>query len=332
MMEKKEIAVVGGGSWATAIAKILLENHEHLNWWVREPEIREGLEKEGRNPLYLQSVEFTPSRLRVSGDMARILAVSDVVVLVVPAVYLPSALDGVRTGDFRGKSVCSAVKGIIPAYGQVVCEYLRDVFGVSENDMAVVSGPSHAEEIALNRLTYLTAASRNPELARRMSRCFSCDYVRTRCSDDIYGIEYAAVMKNVYALSVGIAKGLGYGDNFVSVLVSNALEEMRLFLREVHHIERNLNSAPYLGDLLVTSYSQFSRNRTFGNMIGQGYSVRSAKLEMKMVAEGYYAAGSLHSVKENFGLEMPIFEAVHAILYNGASPRSVFRKLEAVFC
>lgn len=331
MMEKKEIAVIGGGSWATAIAKILLDSHEHLNWWVREPEIRECLEKEGRNPLYLQSVEFDPSRLRVSNDMGRVLACSDTVVLVVPAVYLPSALDGVRAGDFRGKSVCSAVKGIIPDYGQVVCEYLRDSFDLCEKDMAVISGPSHAEEIALNRLTYLTAASRNPELAQYVARCFSCDYVRTRCSDDIYGIEYAAVMKNVYALSVGIAKGLGYGDNFVSVLVSNALEEMRLFLREVHHIERNLNSAPYLGDLLVTSYSQFSRNRTFGNMIGQGYSVRSAILEMKMVAEGYYAAGSMKSVKENFGLEMPIFETVHDILYKGIPPRPAFRRLEAIF-
>lgn len=326
-----KVAVIGGGSWATAIAKILLHTNESINWWVREPEIKEGLSKNGRNPFYLQSVEFPAGSLQVSNDIGSVLAASRIVILVVPAVYLPDALAGVSPGLLREKKVCSAIKGIIPDCGQVVCEYLRDSFGMEERDMAVISGPSHAEEIALNRLTYLTAASPDKDLARLVADLFSCDYVQTRCSDDLYGIEYAAVMKNVYALSVGIAKGLGYGDNFVSVLVSNALEEMRVFLREVRHVERNLNSAPYLGDLLVTAYSQFSRNRTFGNMIGQGYSVRSAILEMKMVAEGYYAAGSLPAVKGNFGVEMPVFEAVHAILYQGVSPRAAFKRLESLF-
>lgn len=327
----KNVAVIGGGSWATAIAKILLNNQEELHWWVREPEILEGLQTEGINPLYLSAVEFPVERLHVSSDINQVVDAADTLVMVVPAVYLPGALQSLETGALQGKRICSAIKGIILGHDQVVCEYLRDAFEVPEENLAAISGPSHAEEIALNRLTYLTAASRNPELAEHIARLFSCEYVRTRCSDDVYGIEYAAVMKNVYALAVGIAKGLGYGDNFVSVLVSNALEEMRVFLEKVHDIKRNLNSASYLGDLLVTSYSQFSRNRTFGNMIGQGYSVKSAILEMKMVAEGYYASGSVHAIKQNFQVAMPIFEAVHAVLYENRSPRRVFRQLETLF-
>lgn len=327
----ENVAVIGGGSWATAIAKILLNNREDLYWWVREPEILDGLQREGINPLYLSGVEFPVERLHVSNDIEKVVGAADTLVMVVPAVYLPGALQRLKPGSLEGKKICSAIKGIIPGHDQVVCEYLRDAFGLLESDLAAISGPSHAEEIALNRLTYLTSASRNPRLAGHIAGLFSCEYVRVRCSEDIYGIEYAAVMKNVYALAVGIAKGLGYGDNFVSVLVSNALEEMRLFLEKVHNISRNLNSAPYLGDLLVTSYSQFSRNRTFGNMIGRGYSVKSAILEMKMVAEGYYASGSVHAVKQNFQVAMPIFEAVHAILYENRDPKRVFRQLESLF-
>lgn len=330
-MESKKIAVIGGGSWATAIAKILLHNHRQLYWWVREEEIQKGLSQNGINPLYLSSVQFPTDRITVSNDINLIASQADTLILVVPAVYLPGAMQGVDSGVLKQKLVCSAVKGIIPEKSQVVCEYLRDTYAIPENRMAVISGPSHAEEIALNRLTYLTAASTDADMAAYIARCFSCDYVITRCSEDVYGIEYAAVMKNVYALAVGIAKGLGYGDNFVSVLVSNALDEMQRFLSQVHNIHRNLNSAPYLGDLLVTSYSQFSRNRTFGNMIGQGYSVKSAMLEMKMVAEGYYASGSVNAVKQNFNIEMPVFEAIHAILYENKSPRSIFNGLKKNF-
>lgn len=330
-MENRKIAVIGGGSWATAIAKILLHNHQEILWWVRETEIKNGLEQNGVNPLYLSSVEFPKERLRVSNDISGIVSQADTLVLVVPAVYLPGVWQNLDKSLLKGKLVCSAVKGIIPDSDQVVCEYLRDNFGLEEKDMSVISGPSHAEEIALGRLTYLTAASTDAGHAAYIARCFSCSYVRTCCSSDLYGIEYAAVLKNVYALAVGMAKGLRYGDNFVAVLVSNAVEEMRLFLGGLHDIERNLNTAPYLGDLLVTSYSQFSRNRTFGNMIGSGYSVRSAILEMKMVAEGYYAAGSLNVVKRDLALRMPIFEAVHDVLYQGKSPRSAFEKLEKKF-
>lgn len=326
-MEEKKIAVIGGGSWATAIAKILLHNHDHLYWWVREEEIRQGLQTEGVNPMYLSSVEFPVSRLTVSNDIREIAKQAQTLVLVVPAVYLPGALQDLDAEELRSKILCSATKGIIAEKNQVVCEYLRDTYAVKEENMAVISGPSHAEEIALNRLTYLTAASHNEEVAQYVARCFACDYVKTRCSGDLYGIEYAAVLKNIYALAVGIAKGLGYGDNFVAVLVSCAAIEMKRFLEKAYQVDFDLHSAPYLGDLLVTAYSQFSRNRTFGNMIGQGYSVKSAMLEMKMVAEGYYAAGSFHEVKQCHDMKMPIFEAVHEVLYQNKKPRQVFEKL-----
>lgn len=327
-MENRKIAVVGGGSWATAIAKILLHTHDSLLWWVREDEIREGLTQNGVNPLYLSSIEFPKERIYVSSDINEVVRKADTLVLVVPSVYLSSVWADLDPELLQDKRICSAVKGIVPDSDQVVCEYLRDHFGIKEENMSVISGPSHAEEIALGRLTYLTAASTDPEHAEYISRCFSCSYVQTRCSDDLYGIEYAAVLKNVYALAAGIARGLGYGDNFVAVLVSKALEETRLFLSSLHDIERNLNSAPYAGDLLVTAYSQFSRNRTFGTMIGSGYSVKSAMLEMKMVAEGYYASGSLNVVKRDLDVKMPIFEAVHDILYKNFSPRKTFSKLE----
>lgn len=329
-MENRKIAVIGGGSWATAIAKILLHTHQEIFWWVREEEIKEGLVQEGCNPLYLSSVEFPKERIHVSNDITEIVQQADTLVLVVPAVYLPGVWENLDPALLQDKLICSAVKGIIPDSDQVVCEYLRDHFSIKEENMSVISGPSHAEEIALGRLTYLTAASTCQEHADYIARCFSCSYVQTRTSNDLYGIEYAAVLKNVYALAAGIAKGLGYGDNFVAVLVSKALEETRLFLSSLHDIERNLNSAPYAGDLLVTAYSQFSRNRTFGTMIGSGYSVKSAMLEMKMVAEGYYASGSLNVVKRQLDVQMPIFEAVHNILYKNLSPRKTFSKLEKI--
>ncbi|MEG2666183.1 MAG: NAD(P)H-dependent glycerol-3-phosphate dehydrogenase, partial [Bacteroidales bacterium] len=227
--------------------------------------------------------------------------------------------------------ICSAIKGIIPETNQVVGTFLQEVMQVDLNRLSVISGPSHAEEIALGRLTYLTSASQNEGMARRMASYFDCSYVRTRLSEDVFGIEYAAVIKNVYALAVGISKGLGYGDNFSAVLVSNALEEMKVFLERVYPIDRNLSTSVYLGDLLVTSYSQFSRNRTFGNMIGQGYSVKSTILEMKMVAEGYYASLSVHKIKEEMHINMPILEAVYDILYNHQSPSQVFSILETKF-
>lgn len=324
----QKAAVIGSGSWATAIVKILLNNVEEVHWWVREPEIKRSLETNGVNTLYLSGLEFPKERLHVSHDLRAVVEAVEAVVLVVPSAFVEDTLQALPASVWAGKKVCSATKGIIPQTNQVVGEYLRDRWHIAERDMAIISGPSHAEEVALGRLTYLTAASLHGETARYFADLFACRYVHVRLSDDVYGIEYAAVIKNVYALAVGIAKGLGYGDNFVAVLVANAVEEMNLFLKEVHHIRRDLASAPYIGDLLVTSYSQFSRNRTFGNMIGQGYSVKSAILEMKMVAEGYYASRCVHEIKCDMPISMPILEAVHDILYENRKAAAVFAALE----
>lgn len=325
----QKIAVIGSGSWATAIVKILLNNAEEVNWWVREAEIKESLEKNGINPVYLSGVEFPKERLRVSHNLHEVVASSDKIVLVVPSAFVDDTLKDFSQEEFRGKYICSATKGIIPQTNQVVGEYLIDRWHIDKDKVAIISGPSHAEEVALGRLTYLTSASLSPSTAQIFADAFACRYVHVCLSDDVFGIEYAAVIKNVYALAVGIAKGLGYGDNFVAVLVANAVEEMKVFLEEIHDIHRDLTTAPYIGDLLVTSYSQFSRNRTFGNMIGRGYSVKSAILEMKMVAEGYYSSRCVHDIKCNMPISMPILETVHDILYEGKKAGDVFLKLEA---
>ncbi|MEG1572438.1 MAG: NAD(P)H-dependent glycerol-3-phosphate dehydrogenase [Bacteroidales bacterium] len=335
-MENKKLAVLGGGSWATAIMKILLHSENQLcktnkiNWWIRDDEIKNAIEQFGHNPHYLSSVKFDPSKILIRTDLKEIIADSEILILVIPSAFLDLALHGLSSADLKNKIICSAIKGIVPQTQQVVGEYLVSQWGVEVSNFSLISGPSHAEEIALEKLTYLTAASQTPELAKMMADIFACRFVQTRVSDDIYGIEYAAVLKNIYAIAVGIAKGLGYGDNFRSVLVSNALAEMKKFLEEIHDIHRSLSSAVYLGDLLVTSYSQHSRNRIFGTMIGEGYSIQSIMLEMKMVAEGYYACASVQGIKHNMDLSMPIVEAVHEILYMQQSAPVVFGKLELI--
>lgn len=228
----RNVAVIGGGSWATAIAKILLNNVEHLYWWVREEEIKDGIQTKGRNPLYLTGVEFDPSRISISNNMKEIIGMADLLVFVIPSAFFVKSMEGITAGDLKGKYVCSATKGIILETNQVVGEYMRDYLNMDMDRFSVISGPSHAEEIALGRLTYLTSASLNLETAEMVAGYFQCFYVKTRLSQDVYGIEYAGVIKNVYALSVGIAQGLGYGDNFVAVLVANAVEEMNRFLKE----------------------------------------------------------------------------------------------------
>lgn len=330
-MIEKRIAVLGGGSWATAIVKILLNNASVLHWWVRESEIIEGVSQFGHNPLFLSSVDLPSSRLVLSNTMKEVVLTSDILILAIPSAFLNDAFHSLSPEDFEGKVICSAVKGIVPQTHQVVAQYLEEVWKVPKQNIAVISGPSHAEEIALEKLTYLTSASLNQELASLVAELFKCRYIRTHTSVDLYGIEYAAVLKNIYAISVGISKGLGYGDNFRAVLVANALREMDLFLAEIQDTERALMSAPYLGDLLVTSYSQHGRNRAFGAYIGEGYSVESIMLEMNMVAEGYYACPSIQKIKGVLNLNMPILEAVYQILYCQSSPSVVFRSLEKVF-
>jgi len=327
-----KIAIFGSGSWATAIVKIACEVHQEVYWWVREEEIVEGVKAHKHNPLFLSQCELNIDKITIDTDIKKIISSADNLLFVIPSAFLVRSLKGLTPDAFVGKNVISAIKGIIPETNQIVAEYFRDTYNISYANQAVISGPSHAEEIAKESLTYLTVGSQNPLLAKYIADNFECRYVKTTLSKDIEGIEYVGIMKNIYALAIGICKGLGCGDNFIAVVVANSLQEMENFLAISSPMpERNINHLAYLGDLLVTAYSQHSRNRTFGQMIGTGYSVNSAQLEMKMVAEGYYAANCIHELNKVHKAETPIADAVYRILYKNSSPSKEFIKLSEIF-
>jgi glycerol-3-phosphate dehydrogenase (NAD(P)+) len=317
---EKKIAVVGSGSWATAIVKILLNNVEKINWWVREQEIADHLVEFKHNPRYLSSVSFDTSRLFISSDLNEVLRRSDVILFCIPAAFLHQSVGQANIKLIKGKTVISAIKGIVPEFNAIVLEYFQKQFRINTKDFVVVSGPSHAEEVAQEKLTYLTVASQSPRLAVVVAGLFACRYINTTTSDDIFGTEFGPVLKNIIAIASGISTSLGYGDNFQAVLISNAIQEIERFMKAVHPIDRDIKSSVYLGDLLVTCYSNFSRNRTFGTMIGKGYSVKFAQFEMDMVAEGYYAAKCIKEINDELGVYMPICEAVYNILYKNRRP------------
>jgi len=320
--QKNKITVVGGGSWATANIKMLADNttEKEIFWWMRNAQAVEHLHKFGHNPNYLSSVEIKLPPQNISGNLKELIQLADIILLNVPAAFLKQALAGITPADLAGKKVVSAIKGIVPDENLIIGEFLNQKMGVSFDDFMVISGPCHAEEVALEKLSYLTIASRDTALAAGFAGMINTRYIKTIVSDDIYGTEYGAVLKNVYAIASGICHGVGYGDNFQAVLISNAIRELERFVDVVHPINRDIKESAYLGDLLVTAYSQFSRNRTFGNMIGKGYTVTSAQLEMNMIAEGYYAVNCLHQVNKKYNVSMPICDAVYAILYQKSSP------------
>jgi glycerol-3-phosphate dehydrogenase (NAD(P)+) len=328
MNTSMKVAVIGGGSWATALVKILSENLGEVGWYMRSSYIKNHIIHEKHNPNYLSSVEFHTEKLILSNDINEIITYADILILAIPSAFLHEELQKIIL-PLKDKIIFSAIKGIVPQTNCIVGEYLHQMYGVPFENIGVIAGPCHAEEVALERLSYLTIACTDYEKAKRMADCLSNSYIKTRISDDIIGAEYAAVLKNVYAIACGIAHGLGYGDNFQSVLMSNAIREMKRFVKRVHKIKRNINQSAYLGDLLVTGYSVFSRNRMFGTMIGKGYTVKSAMLEMNMIAEGYYAARSVHilSEKHKRKSKIPIMDAVYEVLYEGKEPKSVFKKL-----
>jgi glycerol-3-phosphate dehydrogenase (NAD(P)+) len=322
----KKVAVIGGGSWATALIKIFTNNVDQLTWWMRSKESVDFIRRYHHNPNYLGDVELNMQKIKVTTDLHETLD-SDYIVLAVPAAFLASSLHSLNPGSFTGKKVFSAIKGIEPASNLIVGEYMNHQFNVPITNIGVITGPCHAEEVALEKLSYLTIASQDSNAASEIASWLSCRYIKTLVSDDIYGTEYSAVLKNIMALASGICHGLGYGDNFHAVLISSALQEIKRFVDAVHPIERDINDSAYLGDLLVTAYSQFSRNRTFGSMIGKGYSVKSAQLEMNMVAEGYYAAKCIHEINKRYQVNLPICDAVYNILYEKISPRLEIRLL-----
>lgn len=320
---QKKIAVVGGGSWATAIVKILSDNliDKEIYWWMRNNEAIEHIRRYNHNPHYLSSVEIKVPDENLSSDLKSIISACDLILLNVPAAFLKEALKDISVEDLKGKKIISAIKGIVPDENMIIGEFMNQHYHIPFSDIIVISGPCHAEEVALEKLSYLTIASQDSTLATHFASMLNTRYIKTNVSDDIYGTEYAAVLKNIYAVASGICRGIGYGDNFQSVLISNAIREIESFVDAVHPIDRDIKESAYLGDLLVTAYSQFSRNRTFGNMIGKGYTVTSAQLEMNMIAEGYYAVYCLHQINKTYKVNMPICRAVYAILYERHSPQ-----------
>lgn len=326
----KKVAIFGGGSWATAIAKIFLEKEPEINWYMRRDDrIAEFIEL-GHNPAYLTDVAFDVNRIHFSSDINQTVEDSDILLLAIPSPYLKQHLQKL-TVSLKEKVLLSATKGIVPDENMTISEYFHEYYGIPDEHILVVSGPSHAEEIALERLTYLTVAGKDQKMATCIAEKMTNHYVMTSVSLDIVGIEYAAVLKNIYAICAGIYYGQKYGDNFHAVLISNAIREMKRFLNAISPGKRTVSNSAYLGDLLVTSYSNFSRNRVFGTMIGKGYSVKAAQVEMEMVVEGYYGTKCIYEINERYKVDMPILNAVHNILYEKANARRELKELTKKF-
>ena len=325
-MDTGKIAIMGSGSWATAIAKVVVEHTGHIGWYMRRDDRIADFKRLGHNPAYLQCAEFDVDSIDFTSDINVAAEAYDTLIFVMPSPYLKDHLKKL-TRRLDDKFVVTAIKGIVPGDDLVCSEYFHQVYGVPYDCQAVIGGPSHAEEVALRRLSYLTIGCTDELKAKALSEVLSCDYIRTKTSPDVLGIEYAAVLKNVYAIATGICNGLKYGDNFLAVLLSNAMQEMGRFLAKAYPLKRDLADSVYLGDLLVTGYSAFSRNRTFGTMIGKGYSVKNAQLEMRMIAEGYFGTKCMKEINRHLGVDMPMLDTVFAILYEGAFPKTAIARL-----
>jgi glycerol-3-phosphate dehydrogenase (NAD(P)+) len=321
------IAIIGSGSWATALAKLFLNNTKHINWFIRKQEDVDYIKSYKNNPRYLGSIEFNTDNISFYTSLADCVKNSDCLILAIPSAFLHDSFSGLDQQTFKNKIIFSAIKGIVPQYNLIIGEYLNKIYDVPLSHIGVITGPCHAEEVALEKLSYLTIASINNDNAKIVSDLLNCRYIKSSVSDDIYGTEYSAVLKNVIAVAGGICHGLGYGDNFLAVLVSNAIQEINRFVNAVHPINRDINASAYLGDLLVTAYSQFSRNRMFGTMLGKGYSVKQAQLEMNMVAEGYYAVKCIFEINKTYQVSMPITAAVYKIIYQNSDVRREIAEL-----
>ncbi|WP_417800761.1 NAD(P)H-dependent glycerol-3-phosphate dehydrogenase [Tenacibaculum sp.] len=326
MSNQTRIAVLGGGSWATAIVKMLSENLETIGWYMRSIYAIEHIKRNKHNPSYLSSAELHPEQLDLSEDINYIIENYDVLIFAIPSAFLSTELEKLTT-SLENKIIFSAIKGIVPESGLIVGEHFHEKYNIPYENIGVISGPCHAEEVAMERLSYLTLACQDEKKATNLSKAIAGRYIKTKISDDIIGTEYAAMLKNIYAIAAGIAHGLGYGDNFQAVLMSNGIREMKRFIKKIHKMKRNINNSAYLGDLLVTGYSTFSRNRMFGNMIGKGYTVKSAMLEMSMVAEGYYATKSAYKINQKNKAKTPIIDAVYNVLYDKKEAKDEFLKL-----
>jgi glycerol-3-phosphate dehydrogenase (NAD(P)+) len=339
-----QFGIIGSGSWATALVKLLTDNQHKVGWCVRSEQIVNHIKQRHHNPGYLSSVYFDAARLELSTDVNKTVTENDHILVAVPSAYIKETLQPLDKNAFAGKKVISAVKGILPEDNLLLNEYLHKEFDLPLSEYFTIMGPCHAEEVASEKLSYLTFSGIDGEAAGKIAQCFTTEYLNTVVNEDIYGVQYAAILKNIYALGAGIAHGLEYGDNFLSVLIANCADEMAGYLRKVgiRHIEvgvhesedhrksPNYAASVYLGDLLVTCYSLYSRNRTFGNMIGKGYSVKAARLEMSMVAEGYYASKCIYLVNKTIGAEMPIADTIYRILWENVKPKDGLNLIEQV--
>jgi len=330
-LNNTKIAVIGGGSWATALIKILCEQpHVQIRWWLRNQDDINHIRQFHHNPSYLSDVHLSPKKIKVFEKTTDAVKGADYIILAVPAAFVQESLQDLSEKHLKGKRIVSAIKGMIPDQNMLITDWISEKYKVDLKHTCVIAGPCHAEEVALEKQSYLTIASTECPSAEDFAKLMTCRYVTANALDDLYGVEYAAVMKNIIALACGITHGLGYGDNFQAVLVSNAMQEINRFVTALDPREREISSSAYLGDLLVTSYSQFSRNRLFGNMIGRGYSVKAAQLEMKMIAEGFYATKSIMEMNKTFQVNIPITKAVYSILYDEQAPAHVMDELKKV--
>lgn len=328
-----KIAILGGGTWATALAKIVLMNEKHINWFIRSDDQIEGFYKLGRNPNYLTNVKFNLAQITFYSNIEKAIKDSDVIIIAIPSPFVKQYFRKIWSNSaFKNKFIVTAVKGMIPNDNLVLSDYLQKSFKIPDENLGVISGPCHAEEVALDRLSFLTVASSDLDKANALADAIESRILKTSVSSDVMGIEIAAVLKNIYAIMAGVCSGLQYGDNFQAVLMTNCAKEMQNMLSVVAPMpDRGISEQHYLGDMLVTGYSQFSRNRTLGTMIGRGYSVKSAQLEMEMIAEGYYGAKCIHEMVKNMNLNIPIVETVYEILYEKLRPQDAVKKLIEIF-
>ena len=340
-----KFGIIGSGSWATALAKILTDNNTTINWWIRNENVIQHIIKRHHNPQYLSSSYFDTNLLNISSDITKVINASDVIVVAVPSAYVSDTIKSLPADIFKNKKIVSAIKGILPEHNLLLNEYLFQNFQFDINDYFAVLGPCHAEEVASEKLSYLTFSGIDKDINKSIAQHFKSPYINVIENNDIYGVQFAAILKNIYALGAGMAHGLDYGDNFLSVLIANSADEMAGFLKlagtkiiEVGHTSEkdnndkdtvNYAASVYLGDLLVTCYSLFSRNRTFGNMIGKGYSVKAAQLEMNMVAEGYNASKCMHFINQKIHADMPIANAVYKVLWEGETCQYAFSTIES---
>lgn len=325
-----KVAILGSGSWATAIAKIVLTNIPEITWYIRRQETIDEFIENRRNPNHLEWAYFDINKIYFSTDINEVIDLSNVIILAIPSPYVKACLDEIHI-DISHKKVISAVKGMIPDENMLITDYLHTRYNIPEEHIGVIAGPCHAEEIALERISYLTIGCTDITQAQSWSDIFTNKYVHITPSNDVIGLEYSSVMKNIYAIAAGMCTSLRYGDNFQAVLLTNAMREIERFAQATSNIPRDITNSGYLGDVLVTAYSNFSRNRQFGRMIGMGYSVKAAQTEMEMVAEGYYGTKAIYMANKKYGVDLPIVEAMYQILYNRKSPKTTIKELTQKF-